>query len=230
MVERLCGEAYMNMTALFMHELLLAGERISDAPVSTTTGKISGYIWIYMLPACCQLPDCNSSHVVNSSSFTTDACTFQRMTPSHHTVFQCTQRRCIKKMVSGCSVIPVLWNLRLKQQSAFQLKRRSQVALRLCSLEERAEPEQATLTGETLTWYSTKHPISHQADRKQIETGRKSIVETNDRQACRVIWHCLIGLFCLLHALVPLDTTVPGLVLAQPSVVIWWCAHCLKLL
>lgn len=73
-----------------------------------------------------------------------------------------------------------------------QLMRRSRVSLCLCSPEERAEPEQATLTGETLTWYSTKDPpISHRADRKQIETGRKSIVETNDGQAWRIIWHCL---------------------------------------
>lgn len=50
---------------------------------------------------------------------------------------------------------------------------------------------------ETLTWYSSKDAISHQPDRKQIETGSKTVLETNDGQACWVIWHCLIGLFSL---------------------------------
>ncbi len=35
-VEGLRRDAYINMTVLFMHELLLAGKWISDAPVSTT--------------------------------------------------------------------------------------------------------------------------------------------------------------------------------------------------
>ena len=41
-----------------------------------------------------------------------------------------------------------------------------------------------------MTLASSKGPITHPADRKQIDTGSKTEVETNDRHACWVISRC----------------------------------------
>lgn len=65
MVEGLHGDAYINMTALFMHELLLAGKWISNTPVSTTcralpdifghmrsVSDILSITWLYLFLCC----------------------------------------------------------------------------------------------------------------------------------------------------------------------------------
>lgn len=86
---------------------------------------------------------------------------------------------------------------------------------------------------QNISWHGTppKDPISHQPDRKQIEIGSRSSEKTNDRQACKLIWHCLIGLFSLPVAHVPpVDKATLAHISSAFFCNIWWCAHCLKLL
>lgn len=84
----------------------------------------------------------------------------------------------------------------------------------------------------TLTWCSAppKAPsVTHNRDGKQIETGSKSIVETNDRQPCWVIWHCLIGPFSLSPLLMSWWEIQPyQLWFTLSSFAIWWVHSLLK--
>lgn len=129
-----------------------------------------------VLPACCQLPDCNRFRVVKSPSSQQTSVPSKGWKRLPHSSVEAFGNDVRLQRHPSALPFPRVWEPRSKtaRRLTLQLMWRSRVSLCLRSPGERAEPEQATLTGETLTWYSTKDRPSHQSPgRQEADRNRK---------------------------------------------------------